>query len=55
VTTELHLPENTLALHLLFKHFQRLVDIVVANENLHERFSSKQLDGFGGKRIGWVA
>jgi hypothetical protein len=45
VTTELHLPENTLSLHLLFKHFQRLVDIVVADENLHELFSSKHLDG----------
>jgi hypothetical protein len=40
VTTELHLPENTLALHLLLEHFQRLVDIVVADENLRERFSS---------------
>jgi hypothetical protein len=52
VTTELDLPENTLALHLLLEHFQRLVDIVVADENLHERFSSKQLMGLAV--IGWL-
>jgi hypothetical protein len=35
-----HLAENTFALHLLFQHPQRLVDIVVTDENLHERSSS---------------
>ncbi len=32
---ELHLAEEPLALHLLLQNLQRLVDIVVANENLH--------------------
>ena len=35
MATELHLAENTLPLHLFFERFQRLVDIVVPNENLH--------------------
>ncbi len=33
--TELHLAEDPLALHLLLQHFEGLVDIVVADENLH--------------------
>ena len=36
VAAELHLAENTLALHLLLERLEGLVDIVVANENLHE-------------------
>src|ERR1700712_328662 len=32
---QLHFTENTLPLHLLLERLQRLVDIVVANENLH--------------------
>ena|ERR1700709_1049395 len=32
---ELHLAEYALALELLFKRFQRLVDVIIANENLH--------------------
>src|SRR5262245_24280680 len=35
VVTKLHLPEDALALHFLFQRFQGLIDIVVANENLH--------------------
>jgi hypothetical protein len=35
MTTQFHFAENTLALHLLFERFQGLVDIIVANENLH--------------------
>src|SRR5579872_738225 len=35
VTAELHLAENALALHLLFQRLEGLVDIVIANENLH--------------------
>src|SRR5258705_7868214 len=31
VTAELHLAENTLALHLLLQHLQGLIDIVIAN------------------------
>src|SRR5262249_36713204 len=35
VAAELHLAENTLALHLLFQRLEGLVDVIVANENLH--------------------
>src|SRR5215471_11236026 len=35
VAAELHLAENALTLHLLFQRLEGLVDIVVANENLH--------------------
>jgi hypothetical protein len=35
MTAELHLPEDTLALHLLLKHLEGLFDIVVTDENLH--------------------
>ena len=31
----LHLPEHAFALHLLFENTQGLIDVVVANENLH--------------------
>src|SRR3984957_15756994 len=34
VTAELHLAENALALHLL-QRLEGLIDIVIANENLH--------------------
>src|SRR5262245_25439986 len=36
MAAELHLAENALALHLLFERLQGLVDVVVANENLHD-------------------
>jgi len=32
---ELHLAEDTFALHLLFQCLEGLVDIVVTDENLH--------------------
>src|SRR5262245_31709332 len=35
MAAELHFAENALALHLLFERLQGLVDVVVANENLH--------------------
>src|SRR5271157_2147531 len=35
VPPQLHLAENTLPLHLLLERLQRLIDIVVADENLH--------------------
>jgi hypothetical protein len=35
VAAQLHFAENSLALHLLLERFERLVDIVVTNENLH--------------------
>jgi hypothetical protein len=38
VTVQLHLAKDALALHLLLQHLKGLVDIVVANENLHSVF-----------------
>jgi len=35
VPSQFHLAEHALALHLLLERFQRLIDIVVTNENLH--------------------
>src|SRR3954464_16081875 len=35
VTAELHLAENSLALHLLLQRLEGLIDIVIADENLH--------------------
>src|SRR6266576_4135974 len=35
MTAELHLAENTLALHLLLQRLEGLIDSVIANENLH--------------------
>src|SRR5438067_6541052 len=40
MAAELHLAENPLALHLLFQRLEGLIDIVVANENLHPASSS---------------
>src|SRR5580704_16517360 len=41
VAAELHRAENPLTLHLLFQRLEGLVDIVVADENLHA--SSSQI------------
>jgi hypothetical protein len=35
MAAEFHLAENALALHLLLERFEGLVDVIVANENLH--------------------
>ncbi len=35
VAAQLHFAENAFALHLFLERLQRLVDIVVTNENLH--------------------
>jgi hypothetical protein len=35
MAAELHLAENTLALHLFLQRLEGLIDIVIANENLH--------------------
>jgi hypothetical protein len=35
MAAELHLAENTLALQLLLESAESLIDIIVANENLH--------------------
>src|SRR5262249_5263653 len=37
VAPQLHLPEHAFALHLLLEDAQRLIDIVVTDENLHEQ------------------
>src|SRR5689334_1677595 len=34
MSAELHLAENTLALHLLLQRLEGLIDVVIANENL---------------------
>jgi hypothetical protein len=36
--TKLHLAEDTFTLHLFLQCSQSLVDVVVANKNLHEIF-----------------
>jgi len=38
VAAEFHLAEETFALHLLLQRLEGLVDIVVADENLHVVF-----------------
>ena len=43
MAAELHLPENTLALHLLLERLEGLIDVVVANENLHQQILSSTL------------
>jgi hypothetical protein len=35
MSAELHFAENALALHLLLKRLEGLIDVVVADENLH--------------------
>ncbi len=35
MAAQLHFPENALALHLFLERFQRLIDIVITDENLH--------------------
>lgn len=45
VVAELHLAENALALHLLLERLESLVDVVVANENLHAVLSLVVDDG----------
>jgi hypothetical protein len=54
---ELHLAEYALALHLLLQHPEGLVDIVVADENLHARCSSsiERLMGPMAKALGPLA
>jgi hypothetical protein len=36
MAAELHLAENALALHLFLEGLERLIDVIVANDNLHE-------------------
>jgi hypothetical protein len=37
MATEFHLAEDAFTLHLLFQRFQRLIDIVVANDDLQRQ------------------
>jgi hypothetical protein len=52
VTAKLHLAENTLALHLLLQRLEGLIDIVIANENLHAASSFNWSDWNSGKAKG---
>jgi hypothetical protein len=51
MAAKLHLAENALALHLLLERLEGLVDIIVANENLHAEILSWGL-GLSGHRPG---
>jgi len=42
MAAELHLAEHALALKFLFERLQRLVDVIITDENLHLVASSKQ-------------
>jgi hypothetical protein len=50
MAAELHLAEDTLALHFLLQHLKGLVDIVVTDENLHAAFLfDRAVDGADGQ------
>jgi hypothetical protein len=49
MAAKFHLAENAFALQLLFQSPQRLVDIVVTDENLHARSSSMHRMGLAVK------
>jgi hypothetical protein len=54
MATELHFTEDALALHFLLQRLERLIDIVVANQNLHLAAFSCSLalpDNRGAKRV----
>jgi hypothetical protein len=38
MTAKLHLAENALALHLFLERLESLIDVIIANENLHPSF-----------------
>src|SRR5579862_7012930 len=50
VPPELHFAEYALALHFLLKRLERLIDIVIANEDLHEKPSP--VCGLRARRMG---
>src|SRR5438309_5588983 len=52
VAAELHLAENTLALHLLLQRLEGLIDVVIANENLHAASSFSGSEWKSGKANG---
>src|SRR5215469_14098027 len=49
MAAELHLAENSLTLHLLLQRLEGLIDIVIANENLHAASSFGSIDIYSGK------
>ena len=49
--TELHFTEDTFTLHFLFQDFKGLIDIVVANGNLHVCYSLYMLDTRSPNRV----
>jgi hypothetical protein len=50
MATQLHLAEDPFPLHLLFERLERLIDIVITNENLHLAACSISLDYEKGGR-----
>lgn len=48
----LHLPEETLALHLFLQRFQRLVDVVVAHHDLNDVTLSQSQNSFDAPNSG---
>jgi hypothetical protein len=53
MTAELHLAENTLALHLLLQRLEGLIDVIIADENLHAASSFDGSDWNSDKANGW--
>jgi len=53
VTAELHLAEDALSLHFLLQRLEGLIDVVIANENLHAA-SSFQISESGNSLKGWI-
>ena len=58
MTPQPHLAENALALHLPLQHLKGLVDIVVADEDLHSAFLFDRVidgtDGLGARAAGYA-
>jgi hypothetical protein len=52
MTAELHLAEDALTLHLFLQRLEGLIDIVVANENLHACSFVGGADGFWVEKPG---
>jgi hypothetical protein len=50
MAAELHLAENALALHLLLERLESLIDVIIADENLHAPSSFNKPDWNLGRR-----
>ena len=48
MAAQLHLAKNSFALHLFLERLERLIDIVVTNENLHLAANSSVIAVPGG-------